>query len=238
MRYFFFGHHRCGTTWIRDIICELCVLIGSNYFVYGGTDSNFKNDDLNQKEFHCYINAILEDTMMMKLSEKGFHVIRDPRDCLISDYFSRKYSHSISNPKQQKLRDDLLNLPFEQGLIRMLEFQKQYGYLKQIKGWTLEFNSNILDVKYEDMLNNQIKYFFDIVKFLGLQIENAQLEKIVENNSFQARTNRKPGNENIMSHRRKAVAGDWKNYFYEDSHLRRAIYRELGEIIVALGYRL
>jgi hypothetical protein len=238
MDWFFFGHHRCGTTWMRDIIRGLCNETKTNYYVIGGTDSNHKNNPDNKNKFICYVNAKPNHTLQIENPSKGFHLIRDPRDCLVSDYFSRKYSHSISHPRMATLRSELLDLPLEQGLLRMLEFQQSYGYINQIENWKIGSNKNILDIKYEELVSDEHGHIKRIISFLDMVIEEEIVERIINECSFTEITGRQPGQEERKDHRRKGVSGDWKNYFYEETPLKKDIYDVLEPIILNLGYTL
>jgi hypothetical protein len=234
----FFGHHRCGTTWMRDIIMKVCEKTKMNYYVIGGTDSNFPNNPDNVNSFTCYVNSKLIDTQQVKSPFKGFHLIRDPRDCLISDYYSRKFSHSTNNKKMEALRSKLLDLPMENGLLEMLKFQQTYGYIAQIQDWKIEANSTILDITFEELVRNEYKGIKKIFSFLEIDLENGVMEKIIKECSFAEITGREPGEEDQKRHRRKGISGDWKNYFSEDTPLKKAIYEVLEPILLNLGYNL
>jgi hypothetical protein len=242
LNWYFFGHHRCGTTWMRDVIRKCCVAINANYFEVTADGKISSRDIFKGQEnvfrphtFTCYHNSRIADINKMKKGSRGFHLIRDPRDVLVSDYYSRKYSHSISLPWHQELRDKLHDLSLDDGLIYMLN---QPGYLGQIKNWAPGINKHVIDIRYEDILENEMAIFTEIMKFLNVPVSEDILSVIVEECSFRNIARRHPGEENIHSHRRKAVAGDWRNYFEKDGQLKKSIYKVLEPVIVQLGYKL
>ena len=171
----------------------------------------------------------------MNDSARGFHLIRDPRDVLVSDYFSRRYSHQLTEEWHSELRGKLDSLSFEKGLIFMLD---QPGYFKQIRNWTLPTGGNVIDVRYEDLLADETGEFRKIMEYLEVPIAKSDLDRIVAKCSFFSKTSRSPGTERIHSHRRKAVAGDWKNHFGRNGPLKRRIFTELKPLIERLGYPL
>jgi hypothetical protein len=235
MNWYFFGHHRCGTTWIRDILRELCPLIDSNYHVIGGDGIEFKNNPSRKNNFYCYVNATSENYKLVG-NNLGFHLIRDPRDALISDYYSRKFSHSVTTQWQAELRSVLQQLSVEDGISHMLNMSDyRPGYLRP-KDYTLTESPNVLDIRYEDMLKDDFVEFRKILDHLLAEINNETLKHILLNHSFESRVHRRPGQEDIHSHRRKAIAGDWMNYFGEDGPLKDVVYRKMEGVIKNLGY--
>ncbi len=57
------------------------------------------------------------------------------------------------------------------------------------------------------------KHLEQVAGFFGLDLTDAQIARIVDENSFQKRTKRKPGTEDRGAHARKGVVGDWRNVF-------------------------
>ena len=53
-------------------------------------------------------------------------------------------------------------------------------------------------------------------------------------NRFEARSGRKPGEEDVTSHERKGIAGDWRNYF--TPKVTREFKQRYGSLLVATGY--
>ncbi|MCZ6877472.1 MAG: sulfotransferase domain-containing protein [Acidobacteria bacterium] len=78
------------------------------------------------------------------------------------------------------------------------------------------------------------KHLEQVAGFFGLDLTDAQIARIVDENSFQKRTNRKPGTEDRGAHARKGVFGDWRNVFLP-RHVD-AFRRSAGELLIELGY--
>ena len=75
----------------------------------------------------------------------------------------------------------------------------------------------------------------DFLRAIGVFLKQDDLKRLCEKHSFQARTGRKPGEEDQDKHYRKGIAGDWQNYL-TDEHQSRM--EELcGDVIDAFGYR-
>ena len=101
--------------------------------------------------------------------DKGFHVIRDPRDVIVSGYFSHKYTHSIGKWEQLKVhRENLLILDESKGMLKEIEFSSLF--INQIKNWNYN-DPRILEIKYEDIIRNPLGEFLKIFDYLDILID-------------------------------------------------------------------
>ena len=71
------------------------------------------------------------------------------------------------------------------------------------------------------------------LKSLGLEPEPARVEAAVKEHAFKNITGRKIGEEDVSSHKRKGIVGDWKNYFNQE--MARLVDTE-QPLIYQLGY--
>ena len=88
-----------------------------------------------------------------------------------------------------------------------------------------------LNVSYEELIA-------DCVGAMSRLTESTDMERIkkaVENNSFQAHSGRKVGQENKRKLARKGVVGDWKNYHSSPAH-KKLIKEIVGQELIQLGY--
>ena len=113
--YAYFGHHRCATMWTMAIIRAL----GRELGLRVAEESRYHQlpADLPQTGFFAHLNAT--DSVVQKLAGleyRGFHVIRDPRDILVSSYFSDKYSHPVYGQQFAQFREQLGAVEFDQGM--------------------------------------------------------------------------------------------------------------------------
>jgi len=167
-----------------------------------------------------------------------FIIIRDLRDTLVSLYFSIKHSHQNIDMEQQKVRDILLALSVPDGLIYLME----HGFYisAEIQRSWLHNSTNdsgwpgALLIRYEDLVKDDLEGIQKIVSFCRLDISEDRLKSVVEKNSFEKRTGRKPGDEDIFSHQRKGLVGDWRHYF--DRQVARQFISKFGHILIETGY--
>ena len=100
MIYCYFGHHKCASTWITNIVFDICAINGFRpYQKQINLIEDLENEiSPNKVDFYICQTSIYEKVSKIK-NYKGFHVIRDPRDIIISAYFSHLYSHSTEGWK-------------------------------------------------------------------------------------------------------------------------------------------
>ena len=165
----FFGHHKCASSYISDIICCAAREVG----LHGAsvtTPATFGHDLNRWVQDHnldLLVYRMSDYEYVKKLREfKGLHVIRDPRDVVVSAYFSHLYSHPIEGiPVIAGLRERLQNLSEEDGLL--LEMDSREQQFKCMAGWDYSL-PNMLEIKYEDLVRNPYQHFLDMFRFLGL----------------------------------------------------------------------
>jgi len=90
-------------------------------------------------------------------------------------------------------------------------------------------------LKYEDMLQSDDEILERVL--LGhcrLPVSRERLREVLVANKFEARSGRKRGQEDVTSHERKGIAGDWKNHFTDK--IAKTFKERFGELLVATGY--
>jgi len=163
-------------------------------------------------------------------NRKVFIVIRDLRDTLVSLYFSVRNSHQMLNPAQQELRDTLKAKDAAEGMLLLMEKRLHVSAGIQ-KTW---MGSEGLLVRYEDLIKDEHAGFNKIISYCDIQVSDAAVNAAIDLHSFEKRAGRKPGDEDVNSHHRKGISGDWQNYF--DQKLSRHFKDRYGDILIQTGY--
>jgi lipopolysaccharide transport system ATP-binding protein len=159
-----------------------------------------------------------------------FLVIRDLRDSSVSNYFSLKVSHPVISDVVAKGRSELAETDTETGLLHVVSTMMRPTALIQ-SSW---LGTGILTIRYEDLITDEYNQFKKIVDHCQIKIDDSQLKNIVETNSFEAQTGRRKGEEDIQSHFRKGIVGDWRNYFTDEIKDK---FKELyGDLLIQTGY--
>lgn len=163
----FFGHHKCATSWVNRILKEACRQAGwrwrnlYNDRAFGGDPEEFTREE--RLDFLSCSNAKPEHaTSLGEL--RGFHVIRDPRDILVSAYFSHLHSHPIGEWKELgPHRERLQSLSKEDGLLAELDSRaREFSHLL---AWDYQ-RENILELRMRALTSRPYKGFVEIFRFL------------------------------------------------------------------------
>jgi len=233
----YFGHHKVASTWMSLIIERVSKELHLNHTIcfdpasLGKPLEDFIRD--NNVDFISLTNASPKTVRNLDYS-RAVHIIRDPRDIIISGYFSHLISHPVKGHAElTEMRDKLIQVPKEEGLLLEMEYSRLR--FKALINW--DFNQpRIMEVKLEDIILSPMDKMTGIFSFLGLlegkhsllndiaskvglhtptnQLTHLKLAEILEENRFERLSQgRVPGVEDINSHYRKGIAGDWKNHF-------------------------
>jgi hypothetical protein len=234
----YFSHHKCGTVWVTSIIEAVSAAAGLVTERHD-TDSRFAGDILSWRKDHpfdfwCYTNA--DYTFVRGVKLEGFHVVRDPRDVIVSAYFSHLYSHSDQNwPRLRHYRRFLRTLPEEEGLLREMEFSATM--MADMLVWD-DDPPGIGLVRFEDLVASPVACFCEIFEDLGILphlVNEWTVRDVVERYSFERMSGgRKKGQEDPRHHFRKGTPGDWRNHF---TALHVEYFKSLyNPLLLKLGY--
>lgn len=235
----FFGHHKCATSWIIRMIRYLCIDLSITYenyhspkmfeFDFGGRIKSKKID------FFSYTNADTYYVNQLDNNFLGFHVIRDPRDIVVSAYYSHLNSHpSDFWPELNDHRNYLKGLSIDEGLFYMM------GYLdsmtldgvtlklfSNLENWDYE-RANILEIKFETLVFNPYFHMLEILKFLNL---------IEEDDSSGGLRKLMMGMQFVRKKRKKILIADALRIIYLFDFLRLTKGRKRGSEDLHHHYR-
>ncbi|MBR8826969.1 MAG: sulfotransferase domain-containing protein [Gomphosphaeria aponina SAG 52.96 = DSM 107014] len=167
---------------------------------------------------------------------KAFFVMRDPRDIVVSDYFSLKYSH-VPNPGVIETRDKLSTMDEIEGIIYVLNRIHQRRLFTALDSWidAAKKDPNILLFRFEELTAvDNFAVFKKLLAHCDIAMPDQVLTSLLEEYRFEKLTGRQQGKEDKRSHLRKGIPGDWQNYFNETISSR---FQELtGDLVHRLGY--
>lgn len=149
----FYGHHKCATTWMQNILADVCRSTRRHMTTFD--NSKQFNGDLaeylkqNPLEVMAYTNADIEQVRRIP-ALRGVHLIRDPRDVVVSGYFSHLKSHPTEGWAELiDHRQRLASLDKEGGLLAEIEFSGSTIELMQT--WDYE-QDTVLELRYENLV--------------------------------------------------------------------------------------
>ena len=229
---FHITHWKSGSQWIHRILLN-CV--PESEIVRPEVDEvQFLQRSLETGKVYPTVYVTREQFYSVALPKtwKRFVIIRDLRDTLVSGFFSIKFSHPAIDLRLTKWREALHEMDETGGLIYLMD-EWLPSSAKIQESWQ---RSNEPIYRYEELLNNDVEILENILlKECQLPVEPARFRQIVLGCRFEQMSGgRKPGQENIMAHERKGVAGDWRTHF--DRRATQAFKERFATLLIKTGY--
>ncbi len=167
-------------------------------------------------------------------TDRAFFVMRDPRDLIVSRYYSRVSAHPRNSLIDQH-RAELKAMSLEDGLRKTMDDSETLFQILQSWARVAE-DASVLLTRYEDLTgDNQESEWQRVLTHCGIDVPETTLRKLLRNYSFERMSGgRKKGEENPEQKYRKGVAGDWKNYF--TPIVQEHFDQIAGNLIGELGY--
>jgi hypothetical protein len=222
--------HKTGSQWIRKILSDpdTYAYSGLRPYHYQSRLKHGDKRDVKDRSFSepfpekrivspIYINFDRFRELPKPADYRAFFVSRDPRDVLVSWYFSTAYSHP--GKRRDVHREKLLELDVPKGMAYGFELLSERGLFDAIESWrnAAEQDPNVIVIRYEDLVGERARAeFCRLFEHLEFPFPDAVLARLLERYSFERMSGRRRGQEQKKSKFRKGVAGDWKNYFDDD----------------------
>jgi len=224
-------HYKAGSQWVRRILEEL----SEPWVITPRPDGGqFHTDPIRPRHVYPTIYATREEfeSVALPADARRFVVIRDLRDTLVSAYFSLKVSHNPVDSHMARYRAMLTTLGQEEALLKMI--RQVCVRIAAIQQSWLDGPDEVL--RYEDLLVRDEEILARVLlERCRLPTTRERFHEVISANRFEARTGgRKPGAEDLASHERKGVAGDWKNHFTD--RIARAFKERYGPLLIVSGY--
>ena len=246
-RRFIFALHKSGSVLLNRIVDDLAAEAGVPVFNF--PELLFENG-IRFKDLHSVPGDLFDDTGMIysgfrhvpkapcKMNfTKGGKVIlmvRDPRDILVSMYFSMKGSHAV--PKSGNSREKLLKIRENAEAVTIEEFVRSgSGRLRkkfQLYHEALVENES-LDVRvfrYEDVIFEKPDWVREIAKFFEIEAPEDKMNEIASRHDI------RPEKEDPSAHIRRVAPGDYLEKL--TSETIDFLNGELGDTVRAFGYDL
>lgn len=277
----YFGHHKCASTYVVRVLKNLARILDLSFSSLSLPQSlplNWQERDADARRRTAEALEMIarpapgilsirnsEQIYLERLAVRpfrGFHVIRDPRDIVVSGYFSHLHSHPASedvNPWMVEHRARLTRADKEAGLLYELEYSSTY--FEHMARWNYH-HPHVYETRFEVLTTRPLPEFLRILAFLGIEVTRStllarlhgimtrtlygpgyrglvlplpRLEEVLQTQSFVRQAGgRALGEEDVTHHFRKGVAGDWRNHF---TPRLAAIFNErFGDLLIKLGY--
>jgi hypothetical protein len=222
-------HHKTGTVWMRKVF-QTIARVHSLRFHVNVQDSLPANTDI------FFQNASKFELGTLPRSYRGVHIVRDPRDVIVSACF---YHQKAAEPWLHIPDPALDGKTYQQALNELptledkLSFEMRHATRRVIDAmaaWNYQ-DRNFLEVKYEDLIVDvDLVLFHRIFQFLGFpgQVIPSVLAIALDQSLFSGKSN------SGRTHVRSGAAAQWPRYF-ETRH-KAEFLGLFGDVLVRLGY--
>jgi len=228
---FHLTHHKAGSQWIKSIL-EAAAPDAAMFVPAQRQVAHVVGQRLEPGRIYptVYLTRQRFEALDLPASRRQFIIIRDLRDTLVSLYFGLKVHHHLFRDDQREVRALLNDRSVEDGLLFLIgERLSKSADIQQ--SW---LGADELTVRYEDLLREPIDLFARIFAHCEIAIEPERLRELVSQRDFRNVANRNPGEENVRSHQRKGIAGDWRTHFTD--RIKDTFKQRFGQLLISTGY--
>lgn len=164
---------------------------------------------------------------------RTFFIYRDPRDLLVSSYFSTRDSHTPMGDVLA-VRAALRERSQKDGMLYLIENLTRKGMFNAVRSWVEAPPSETIRlIRYEDLTGaDQLGEMDALMRHCGINLPPEELTALLEKYSFSRMNERKKAGG--ISHYRKGKSGDWRNHFDDD--IEQAFRNATGNLLDILGY--
>ncbi|KAM6179897.1 sulfotransferase 1C2-like [Erethizon dorsatum] len=238
---------KSGTTWIQEIVdmieqdgdekkCQRAIIQHRHPFIEwarppqpSGVDK--ANAMPSPRTLRTHLPTALLPPSFWEKRCKFLYVARNAKDCMVSYYHFQRMNKVLPDPGT-----------WEEYFETFVNGKVAWGsWFDHVRGWwDVRDRHQVLFLFYEDMKRDPKQEIRKVMQFMGKNLGEAVLEKIVQETSFEKMkenpmTNRSTVPKSLMdqsvsSFMRKGTVGDWKNHFTVAQSKRfEEIYREKME---------
>jgi hypothetical protein len=165
----YFSHHKVATGWTTQLLSEVAYRIGLPVtLVHNHLDERYDQLGRLSKENPNHLFLLTNATPQLQVTlsfEQAVHVIRDPRDIIVSAYYSHKNSHAPWDASSKAHFDLLKTLPLAEGICREIEFSK--ARLLDMQNWNYA-DKRVAELRYEALAENPREFALATCEKLGL----------------------------------------------------------------------
>ena len=234
----FYSYYRCGSMFLSRALRELAVANGlqhldyCSYFVkvHPEQGSRLFDEATLARAFHpsgCHYGT-LRRAYPIPSHElyRSVLLLRDPRDCLVSHYYSVRDSHTLNNRGNLEARREALRTDIDQWVLgKASEYAQDFEQFHA----RLVGKPGVLFLRYEEMVTAFPEFLRKVVAHTGLDQDEEAVARILEEADFEV------SEENLLAHKRSVKPGN---------HLKKlkpetvaSLNEALAEVLELFDYR-
>ncbi|WP_229071214.1 sulfotransferase domain-containing protein [Actinoplanes sp. DH11] len=228
---------KTASQWVKSVMSDPIVYRHSGLLTYDPRFANWSHPRVSPPDriaLSLFFSRKRFDDIPKPERYRAFFVMRDPRDMVVSSYFSTKDSHGPMGDVLE-VRKVLREKPKKEGLLFLIEDLAKKGRFNALRSWVLAPEDEAVRlVRYEDLTGpDQLEEMDRLLRHCGIAVPRPELETLLNRYSFSRMNDRKGAG--TVSHYRKGEAGDWRNHFDDD--IQAAFDKAAGsKLVERLGY--
>lgn len=220
--FYIFAMHKSGSTLLNNMLmrvlgtCGIPQLALSELAFAAGLPENkiLNPEEVIFERGYCYrgYRSFPEYLSRFDLSaKKKILLIRDPRDMVVSNFFSYAQSHVI--PQAGLVRDELLAKRQEAAGSRIDEFclVDIADFIDEFSGYEHLLNTNIRIYRYEDVIFNKAMWLQDMLTYLGIDAPAALISSVAQEHDVI------PREERPDQHIRQVYPGNFRKHLQQET---------------------
>ncbi|WP_263785474.1 sulfotransferase domain-containing protein [Salinibacter grassmerensis] len=224
-------HHRSGTVWFTRVLSTIARQYGLRF------------QEAEQAALEASTEVFLQDHSRIDRSAlppyRGSHMIRDPRDMVVSGYHYHLWTEEgwAHKPREKydgkSFREALNSVGKKRGMILEMERFCEED-LQDMLRWRYG-DPAFLELKYEDVIADEASHFQNLFEHYGFHDEALKVGlDVARYYSFQNLSGRNFGEVEEESHLRSGRTSQWEDHF--DDELKDRFKELAGNAVVQLGY--
>ncbi|ROP28865.1 sulfotransferase domain-containing protein [Couchioplanes caeruleus] len=227
---------KTASQWIKALFSDPIVYRHSGLLTYDPRFYNWSHPQVCPRDrvaLSLFFSRERFDAIPKPEEHRAFFVLRDPRDMVVSSYFSTRKSHAPMGDIP-KVRKELEERPFKDGMLYLIHHLAKKGTFKALRSWATAPDDGAVQLfRYEDLTGpGQREQVDRLMRHCGIVIPQPELTTLLSRYSFSEMNSR--AGAGTVSHYRKGQPGDWRNHFDDD--IQEAFAKATGDLIDLLGY--
>jgi len=232
--------HKCGSQWMKEVFSDARVrgITGLEVYPQHHYDINDFHMSFPSRSLvpGLYMDYPLYDVFIDKPKHyKTIFLYRDPRDLVVSWYWSSKETHGLNRGVRIN-RERLNQMSLDEGLLYAIAYLTPR--FAELRSW-YEMggkDKHVKLIKFEELTAYPEDGLKDIFNFLGYEIDDSLINDIVSDYSKNRMREKdmKKTSDSKQSHYRKV--GSSHEGMFKDFHYKK-FYDVTGNLIDVLGYK-
>ena len=224
-------HHKAMTTYFHAVLKGLALALAIPF-------ERVANSDLPASSTRLFLSMQGKQDLSKLGPYRGVHVMRDPRDMIVSGYHYHKWTHESwvhrLDDNGESYQQKLNRLDKTEGLFLEID-HFIFFYRDALTNWNME-DPDLLEVSYESLMGPEKRQkYAEIFTHLGFRDAELRLATdLMQLFEAESRSGKASGAISQKSHVRSGKSGQWQAEL-EPAHLAY-IEQELGPVLRKFEY--